>query len=353
MRARNIPTSLAVVLIALASAGSAEDSQASVVNMENQVTTKGSEGEKGGGRTATLELQGESGTEFLGSCTVGDQEPEEISGQVPETYTFKLKKRPLDCKIDSDGEVQVDLTIGKNIHSVQRISGGTLNFTYEKGSVSSVVSSPAGSSVQSTSSSSQKGDITDESSIVTSESRDVSGFEEVELRGMGNLSIQQADSESLTVEAEEDVLPKIKTKVKNNRLIIGPKRNTTINTTEPIDYELTVEDLSALKVSGSGDVEAEDISTDELVVTISGTGDVEISGEANSQDVDISGSSNYQAEDLESREATVDIGGSGSATVNVSDELDAKVSGSASIEYIGDPTVRQDVSGAGEVVSER
>jgi hypothetical protein len=352
LRAKSVTISLAVVLVALASAGSAEDGRASEDGAENQATTEGSEGEKGGGRKATLELQGESGTEFSGSCTVGDQDPEEISGQVPETYTYRLKKRPLDCQIYSDGEVQVDLTVGKNIHSVQRISGGTLDLTYEKGSISSVVSSPSGSNVQSSSSSSQKGDNTSESGSITSEQRDVSGFEEVELRGMGNLSIRQADSESLTVEAEEDVLPKIKTKVKNNRLIIGPKRNTTINTTEPIDYELTVENLSALEVSGSGDVEAEGISTDELAVTISGTGDVEISGEADSQNVDVSGSGDYQAEGLESREASVDVGGSGSATVNVSDELDAEVSGSGSIEYIGEPTVRQDVSGAGEV-SER
>ena len=352
MRAKSVTISLAVVLVALASAGSAEDGRASENSAENQATTEGSEGEKGGGRKATLELQGESGTEFSGSCTVGDQDPEEISGQVPETYTYRLKKRPLDCQIDSDGEVQVDLTVGKNIHSVQRISGGTLDLTYEKGSISSVVSSPPGSNVQSSSSSSQEGDNNSESGSVTSEQRDVSGFEEVELRGMGNLSIRQADSESLTVEAEEDVLPKIKTKVKNNRLIIGPKRNTTINTTEPIDYQLTVENLSALEVSGSGDVEAEGINTDELAVTISGTGDVEISGEADSQNVDVSGSGDYQAEGLESREASVDVGGSGSATVNVSDELDAEVSGSGSIEYIGEPTVRQDVSGTGEV-SER
>jgi hypothetical protein len=39
----------------------------------------------------------------------------------------------------------------------------------------------------------------------------------------------------------------------------------------------------------------------------------------------------------------------GSPEVNVSDELDAEISGSGPVEYIGDPTVKQDVSGAGEV----
>jgi hypothetical protein len=39
----------------------------------------------------------------------------------------------------------------------------------------------------------------------------------------------------------------------------------------------------------------------------------------------------------------------GSPEVNVSDELDTEISGSGPVEYIGDPTVKQDVSGAGEV----
>ncbi len=188
-----------------------------------------------------------------------------------------------------------------------------------------------------------------EASNVTSESRNVSGFDEVELNGAGNLSIQQTGSESLTVEAEEDVLPKLRTEVENNRLIIGPEPGATIHTTEPINYKLTVKDLKALKVSGAGNVDAEDISTDELAVTISGAGEVKISGEADSQDIDISGSGDYQAEDLESKEVEIDVGGSGSAIVNVSDELDAEVSGSGSVEYIGDPTVNQNVSGAGKV----
>jgi hypothetical protein len=184
---------------------------------------------------------------------------------------------------------------------------------------------------------------------VTSESREVSGFKEVELKGVGNLSIRQADNESLTVEAEEDVLPKIRTKVEDNRLIIGSEPNTPISTTEPINYKLTVTDLNALEVSGSGDVEAEGISINDLAVTISGTGDVEIIGKADSQDVKISGSGDYEAGDLKSKEAKIDVGGSGSAIVNVSDALDAEVSGSGSVEYLGNPAINQDVSGAGEV----
>ena len=311
-------------------------------------------GGDGGEDQAQLEVRGSPGTEFSGSCTVGDKEPEEIGGQVPKGFTYDLNGRSLECEIASEEVIEVDLTAG-NDRSVQQVGGGTLSLTYDNGSISSSTSSSSTSSQVVSSS----GEPVEEPSVttngsgnVTRESRDVSGFDEVELKGIGNLSVRQTGSESLTVTAEEDVLPKIRTEVVNDRLVIGPEPNTSIRTSEPIDYELTVDDLHALEVSGSGGVEAQGIKTDGLSTAISGSGAVKMSGRAESQEVDVSGSGDYRAEDLESEEAKVDIAGSGSAVVNVNDALDAEVSGAGSVEYVGDPAVEKNVSGAGRV-SER
>ncbi len=311
------------------------------------------------GDQARLEIKGNSATEFSGSCTIGDEEPEEISGEVPKTFTYDLKGRSLDCEISSDGDLRVELTVG-NAHSVQSISGGSLHLTYKNGGISAVTSSSSRSSTGESSSSSsvtssagasgqEAGGKTNEPTDVTSESREVSGFDEVELRGVGNLTIEQTGRESLSVEAQEDVLPKLTTKVVNNRLIIGPKAHTTIHTTEPINYKLTVKDLSALNVLGSANVRAEGISNDRLAVTISGAGDVRMSGEAGEQEITILGSGHYQAEDLESKVVNIDIMGSGSAIVNVSEKLIAEVSGIGSVEYIGNPTVERKISGLGQL----
>lgn len=331
-----IVSSWAVLLVALAT-GCAENSQASGDSDKAQ---------------ARLEITGSPGGAFSGSCTIGDDDSEGISGEVPRSFTYDLKGRPLNCEIGSDGDLRVELTVG-NTHSVQSISGGTLNLTYKDGSISSFTSSPSRSSRERSSTSSQAtssvGNSGKEPTNVTKESRNVTGFEEVDLRGVGNLIIEQTRSESLTVEAEEDVLPKLRTEVINNHLIIGPKPNTTIHTTEPINYRLTVEDLSALKVLGSANVEAEGISTDRLAVTISGTGNVRMGGEADEQEINILGSGNYRAEDLESKEVKINVAGAGSAIINVSEELNANVSGVGSVEYIGDPLVKQDVSGVGRV----
>ena len=90
---------------------------------------------------ARLEIKGSLGEEFSGSCTIGNEESREIGGDVPKSITYDLKGRSLDCEISSDGDLQVELTVGENSHSVQSISGGTLNLTYIDGSISTVTSS--------------------------------------------------------------------------------------------------------------------------------------------------------------------------------------------------------------------
>ena len=42
---------------------------------------------------------------------------------------------------------------------------------------------------------------------ITSESRDVSDFNEVGLEGVGTLTIEQTGSETLTIEADDNIIP--------------------------------------------------------------------------------------------------------------------------------------------------
>ena len=115
------------------------------------VTQGGSTG--GGTRSeeATLEIKGDSGTEFSGSCTVGDEE-NEISGQAPQSFVYELNGRRLDCQIRKDssgGNLQLIFTAG-GTRAVQQISGGALNLTYDNGMIS-FSSSGSGTQVNSSS----------------------------------------------------------------------------------------------------------------------------------------------------------------------------------------------------------
>jgi hypothetical protein len=307
---------------------------------------------------ARLEIKGSPGTEFTGSCSVGDGEPAKISGEAPARFSYDLQGRALECEVSSDDSLQVDLEVGENTHSAQSISGGTLHITYENGSVSTSTSSSSGSHGAAAASSSHDSSYAGTSANgpgdktngpLEKESRNVSGFDGVELRGVGNLFIEQTGRESLTVEAEKAVLPELTTRVVGGRLIIGPASNSAIHTTGPINYHLNVKNLNSLEVLGTANAQANGIETESLTVTISGAGNVRVEGQADEQAVEISGTSTYLAENLESNEVNIEVAGAGSAIVNAREKLDAQVTGVGSVEYVGDPRIEESISGAGQV----
>jgi Putative auto-transporter adhesin, head GIN domain len=304
---------------------------------------------------ARLEIRGSPGTKFTGSCTVGEGEPEKIGGEAPAGFSYDLQGRALECAVSSDDSLQVDLEVGENTHSTQSISSGTLHLTYENGSVSTSTSgshraaAASSSHVSSYAGSSSNGPGDKTNGPLTKESRNVSGFDGVELRGVGTLFIEQTGRDSLTVEAEKAVLPELTTRVVGGRLIIGPASDSAIHTTGPINYHLNIKDLNSLVVLGTANAQAKGIETESLTVTISGAGNVRVEGQADEQAVEISGTSTYLAGSLESKEVNIEVAGAGSAIVNAREKLDAEVAGVGSVEYVGAPRIEQSISGAGQV----
>jgi putative autotransporter adhesin-like protein len=208
------------------------------------------------------------------------------------------------------------------------------------------------------------------SGIVKSETRDVHSFSQVALSGVGTVIVQQGNAEGLRIEAEDNILPLISASVSEDRLSIGVKdNNVTLNPTRSIYYYITAKQVSALHLSGTGEIRAPNLRTDALeiridgtgnvateglradtlTVGISGTGDYTGAGAADSQHVSITGAGNYFAKQLQGTQAEVSIAGTGSATVRVSESLNAEVKGTGAILYVGNPQVQQQISGIGTV----
>ena len=185
---------------------------------------------------------------------------------------------------------------------------------------------------------------------VVSESRTVSGFTKIDLSGAGDVIIEQNGNEALTIEAEDNLMPKLTSEVVDGTLRLGEKSNLTIHLTKPVTYRVSMKDISGLMISGSGTVTAATITAPSLGVDLSGSGKITVGGAVDQQDLAISGSGAYQAKDLQTKIASAEISGSGNATVTVSDKLDAQLSGSGQLTYYGNPPeVTQEVSGSGRL----
>jgi hypothetical protein len=185
---------------------------------------------------------------------------------------------------------------------------------------------------------------------LATQSRQVSGFTSVELTGVGELSIDQTGTESLTVSAEDNLLPLLTSRVEADTLILGKKPNTRIVTSKPITYTLTMKDITGLAVSGSGTINAPKLTTAALRIEISGSGVITTAGNADDQSLEISGSGRYLADGLTSKTTTAEISGSGTGNVVASNALDVKISGSGTLTYSGNPQVSQTVSGSGKLI---
>lgn len=203
---------------------------------------------------------------------------------------------------------------------------------------------------------------------VITESREVSGFSEIVLKGSGRARIEVTGEESLTIEAEENLMPLLTSEVEDGVLELGATE--AISPTRDIVYTITVSSLEGvtvqgsgaltasgveagifdLTVSGLGDVSLQGLTSDELFIRITGSGDAEVSGSTSHLMLDVRGSGDYIGEQLVSTTADVEVSGSGNATVNVSEDLEATVSGSGNITYLGDPpSADLSISGSGEI----
>ncbi len=105
-------------------------------------------------RETTLEIGGDPGTGFSGTCTVGGEE-RAFRAQVPERFVYELDGRRLECEIrkQSVGAMKITLDAGDTDY-VQRTGSRrvTVRIVYSKGGFSS--SSIQSSSIQSSSTSS-------------------------------------------------------------------------------------------------------------------------------------------------------------------------------------------------------
>lgn len=187
------------------------------------------------------------------------------------------------------------------------------------------------------------------SGVVASEEREVSGFDSVAVEGVGELYVEPTGTESLTIEAEDNILPLLRSRVLDGELVLDLEPGTGISTTEPIIYRLTVAGLNSISASGSPEVDARGIVGDELTVSSSGTSKVRMTGNVTDLRLHASGTSSFSGRQLQSQNAAVEVSGSAEVLVNATDALSVEVSGTADVRYVGSPRVSEQVSGLGSV----
>jgi len=240
------------------------------------------------------------------------------------------------------------------------------------------------------------------------ETRSVSGFTGIDASSAFNITVTKGNSESLSIEADNDVMPYVRSEVRNGTLHLYLDNGNKVRNIKTMNASIVMKNLDKVVLSGACKFVADDmftsskfkvecsgasnvranVNTGQLNIEASGaskiqitanvTGNVnvdvsgaskiqgelqascvkltssgvctaELTGSATDFKMDISGTSKVKAEGFTVKTASVRSSGTSSVTVNVTDALKVNSSGAASVNYKGSPTVEVNNSRAAKV----
>ena len=205
------------------------------------------------------------------------------------------------------------------------------------------------------------------------EARSVADFEAVQTLGPA-VRVRQGAAASVSVRADSKLLPLLETVVEDGRmgktLVVRWKRGVSV-WASPGEAVVTVvaPRLGGLLVSGSGDIQADGLTSpalrasvegsgdirlvglvsDALSLAVAGSGDISASGRTTRLQTSVAGSGDIRAAGLAADVVDVHIAGSGDVQVQADKTLAVSIVGSGDLVYAGNPTLKQSILGSGSV----
>jgi hypothetical protein len=190
--------------------------------------------------------------------------------------------------------------------------------------------------------------ITGSGNVVTAE-RTLNGFSGIQIELAADLALTQGNTESLTIEADDNLMQYIETKIENGRLIVSTPNKISVMPSRSIKLNVDFSTLHEIEIFGSSNISANDLDLDALAIRFSGSGSTRLTGRVDEQTIAIRGQATINNLGLSSDRVIVDISGNGTIEVNVEETLDLTVAGMGIIRYTGEPTISQQVSGTADI----
>lgn len=213
---------------------------------------------------------------------------------------------------------------------------------------------------------------TDAAGPTVSEVRPVGEFSKLDVSGLVNLTIVQANRREVVVEAARGQASRVRSEVSGNtlRITVRPSRGKRSRDAEP-DLRVVVRTPSieaielsgavklaapalavpalAIDASGAASIRIDALQVDSLRFVGSGAVEAELAGRATEQSISLSGAGRVRSPGLASASARVDVSGAGIVIVNAEKSLRVDLSGAGVVEYLGNPELEEHVSGLGRI----
>jgi hypothetical protein len=166
---------------------------------------------------------------------------------------------------------------------------------------------------------------------ITTQSFALNGFTRVEVAGPDDITIRQGDAFSITARGRKEALDRLEITLDGPDLEIGRKRegfSFSSRDEDDVDIAITMPRLNAVRLTGSGTIDADTVDGDAVEAVVTGSGDLKVAKLTGKRaDITVSGSG-----DIEIAGGTI---GSGELSVTGSGNVDAQATGKADISILG------------------
>ena len=189
-----------------------------------------------------------------------------------------------------------------------------------------------------------------------SESRDVSDFDSIAVRGSARLIVKVGEEPSLSVQGPERAVKDLTTEVDGDTLVIRSSRKEWSfgRNGSRLTVNVTVPKLEELRLEGSNDVRLDGFNGGSSNIDIEGAANLEAKGQLDDLTVHMSGAGRANLRELQAANAKVTVDGVGSVHVNSTETLEATMNGVGAILYSGTPReVNTSMNGVGTISKDR
>ena len=195
-------------------------------------------------------------------------------------------------------------------------------------------------------------------------------FNSVDVSGGIQVHVRQDATNSVKVEADQNLLEFIDVYTEGNTVVVKERRGYNLQPSRDIVVYVSAPAFKDIDVSGACDIIGDNVisGTEELSMHVSGSGDIimqvalakvhadisgagsiQLKGQATDFTAEVSGSGDVKCFDLVTDNTQLDLSGSSEVEVTANKQLNVEASGSSSVHYKGAANVSQRISGAGSV----
>ncbi len=183
----------------------------------------------------------------------------------------------------------------------------------------------------------------------------VSDFDQIAVSGSLDVSYtQQSGKPKVEIYTSDNIVDLLDIYVKNGKLNLGFKKNVKVSYNK-LEIRVTSEDLNAVNVAGSGDFKfTNGLKTDQLKMNVAGSGDITASNIQCSQvfTANVAGSGDIECKQLKAADMDISVAGSGDLKIEnaLVTSANASVAGSGTVKISGNADkANYSVAGSGDL----